>query len=73
MGALRGLKDTGVPMVIAAFAYWVVGMALAVGLAFGAGLGALGVWIGLLVALIVASILLVSRFFALQRAADRLR
>ncbi len=67
MGALRGLKDTRFPLLIAAFAYWVVGIGLAVGLAFGVGLGALGVWIGLLAALAVAAILLVGRFFALQR------
>jgi MATE family multidrug resistance protein len=73
MGALRGLKDTRVPMVIAAFAYWVVGIACAVGLAFGVGLGAIGVWIGLLAALIVAATLLVGRFFALQRAWARHR
>jgi MATE family multidrug resistance protein len=73
MGALRGLKDTRLPMAIAAFAYWVVGIALAVGLAFGVGLGALGVWIGLLAALVVAATLLVGRFFALQRGAARLR
>jgi len=71
MGALRGMKDTRSPMLIAAFAYWVVGIGLAVGLAFGVGLGALGVWIGLLAALMVAATLLVGRFFALQRAAAR--
>ncbi len=71
MGALRGLKDTRRPMAIAAFAYWVVGIALAVGLGFGAGLGAVGVWIGLLAALAVAATLLVGRFFALQRATAR--
>ena len=67
-GALRGLKDTRWPLAIAAFAYWVVGIGLAVGLAFGLGLGALGVWIGLLAALAVAAVLLVGRFFRLQHA-----
>jgi multidrug resistance protein, MATE family len=71
MGALRGLKDTRRPMAIAAFAYWVVGIALAVGLGFGAGLGAVGVWIGLAAALAVAATLLVGRFFALQRMTMR--
>ena len=41
-GALRGLKDTRWPMVFAAFAYWVVGISMALGLGFGAGLGGLG-------------------------------
>jgi MATE family multidrug resistance protein len=71
MGALRGLKDTRWPMAIAALAYWVVGIGLAVGLAFGLGLGALGVWIGLAAALAVAATLLVGRFVALQRARIR--
>ncbi len=68
MGALRGLRDTRRPMAIAAFAYWVVGIALAVGLGFGTRLGALGVWLGLAAALAVAATLLVGRFFAMQRA-----
>ncbi len=38
-GALRGLKDTRVPMVLAALAYWGIGMPL------GAGLGPAG-WAG---------------------------
>ena len=46
-GALRGLKDTRWPMVFAALAYWVVGMAWRSALASALGLGGLGVWIGL--------------------------
>ena len=66
-GALRGLKDTRWPMIFAGFAYWVVGIGLAVGLAFGLGLGGLGVWIGLAGALGVAALLMVGRFLRLQR------
>jgi MATE family multidrug resistance protein len=74
MGALRGLKDTRWPMAFAAIAYWLVGMALAVGLGFGAGLGGLGVWLGLLAGLAVAAGLMIGRFYLLQgRAAGRAR
>jgi MATE family multidrug resistance protein len=66
-GLLRGLKDTRVPMVFAALAYWLVGFGLAVGLAFGAGLGALGVWLALVAALAVAATLMIGRFFTRLR------
>ena len=39
-GALRGLKDTRVPMLLAALAYWGIGMPLGAGLGPGPGLGA---------------------------------
>jgi multidrug resistance protein, MATE family len=73
-GALRGLKDTRWPMVFAAIAYWLVGMACAVGLGFGIGLGGLGVWFGLAAGLAVAAALMIGRFYVLQgRAAGRAR
>ncbi|HEY0084389.1 MAG TPA: MATE family efflux transporter, partial [Allosphingosinicella sp.] len=46
-GMLRGLQDTRVPMVYAAFGYWVVGLLTGVGLAFGLGWQGVGIWIGL--------------------------
>jgi len=61
-GALRGLKDTRVPMAITLFAYWCVGMPLAWWLAFRHGLGARGVWMGLTAGLSVAALLLFARF-----------
>ena len=73
-GALRGLKDTRRPMLLAAIAYWVVGMPL--GAVLGLGLGGLvpamgprGMWIGLIAGLTVAAILLGWRF---QRSSGRL-
>ncbi|MGY3266157.1 MATE family efflux transporter [Lysobacter sp. HA35] len=65
-GALRGLKDTRVPMGLAAFAYWGIGMPL--GATLGLGLlgnrawGPQGMWTGLIAGLTVAAILLCSRF-----------
>lgn len=62
-GALRGLKDTFVPMLIAFGCYWLIGYGSAVWLAFDQGLGPRGLWLGLIVGLISAALLLASRFF----------
>lgn len=62
-GALRGLKDTRVPMAITLFAYWMVGMPVGWWLAFHAGLGARGIWMGLIAGLSMAALLLFVRFW----------
>jgi MATE family multidrug resistance protein len=67
-GALRGLNDTRVPLLIAAFSYWGAGFAASYGLAFGFDLGAVGVWIGLSLGTTVFALLLAWRFHALTRA-----
>jgi MATE family multidrug resistance protein len=61
-GALRGLADTRVPMVIGFASYWVIGLTTSVLLAYWAGLRAQGVWWGLVLGLAVASVLLLYRF-----------
>ncbi|MBL8300040.1 MAG: MATE family efflux transporter [Rhodanobacteraceae bacterium] len=61
-GALRGLKDTRVPMFITVLAYWGVGMPVGWLLAFRAGFGARGMWMGLIAGLSVAAVLLFLRF-----------
>ena len=65
--ALRGLKDTRVPLLLNATSYWGVGFTLAYGLSHYANGGALGIWIGLTTALWVASVLLIARFEILTR------
>jgi MATE family multidrug resistance protein len=62
-GALRGLKDTRVPMLITLFAYWVIGMPVGWWLAFQHGLGARGMWMGLVAGLSVAALMLFTRFW----------
>ncbi|MEW9622692.1 MATE family efflux transporter [Rhodanobacter geophilus] len=62
-GALRGLKDTRVPMAITLFAYWGVGMPVGWWLGFHRGLGARGVWMGLIAGLTVAAVMLFTRFW----------
>lgn len=66
-GALRGLKDTRVPMAITLFAYWLVGMPVGWWLAFHVRLGARGIWMGLIAGLTVAAILLFARFWRSSR------
>jgi MATE family multidrug resistance protein len=55
-GALRGYRDTVVPMVIAAIGYWTIGFAGGWLLAFPLGLGAVGLWLGLALGLAVVDI-----------------
>ncbi|HEU4662836.1 MAG TPA: MATE family efflux transporter [Dokdonella sp.] len=66
-GALRGLKDTRIPMFITTFAYWGVGMPVGWWLAFPRGLGARGMWMGLIAGLSMAALLLSWRFWKLAR------
>jgi MATE family multidrug resistance protein len=61
-GMLRGLHDTRVPMLIAVFGYWVVGIGVGIGLAFGAGWGGVGVWTGLASGLGLVAVLLIWRW-----------
>jgi len=66
-GALRGLKDTRRPMLLAALAYWGLGMPLGAGLGLGLGMGPQGMWIGLIVGLTAAALLLGTRFLRSSR------
>jgi MATE family multidrug resistance protein len=66
-GMLRGLHDTKVPMAIAAFSYWVVGLLTAVGLAFGLGWKGVGIWTGLATGLAVVAVLLLGRWLRRDR------
>ncbi|HEX5325048.1 MAG TPA: MATE family efflux transporter, partial [Acetobacteraceae bacterium] len=61
-GALRGLKDTRMPMLITVFAYWAIGMPTGAWLAFGAGYGVPGMWVGLIAGLTAAALLLFARW-----------
>lgn len=62
-GALRGLKDTRVPMFITVFAYWGVGLPLGAWFGLHLGGGAPGLWIGLILGLSVAALLLALRLW----------
>ena len=57
-GALRGLQDTRVPMLLALLGYWAIGFTTSVALGFFTPLAGIGVWLGLAAGLVVVSALL---------------
>ena len=70
VGALRGYKDTRIPMFIALVSYWVIG--LPIGITFGFGYlegldGVYGFWLGLAAGVGVAAILLAYRLWRVSR------
>ena len=68
-GALRGYKDTRVPMVVTMFAYWVLAFPLAYLAAITYQAPPNYIWAGFVVGLGVAAILLTWRFNRLSRVA----
>lgn len=68
-GALRGFKDTRMPLALAGFGYWGVGFPVAWILGFPSGLGAAGIWWGLAAGLAVTALALGWRF---ERLTQRL-
>lgn len=67
-GALRGLKEARVPMLIALTSYWAIGLPAGYGLAFAAGWGGVGVWWGLALGLSAAALLMTGRLAMRLRA-----
>ena len=63
LGILRGVQDTTVPMLLAGFSYWIVGMPASYLLGFVFDLEGVGVWLGLVFGLGVAAVLLNARFW----------
>ena len=70
-GALRGYRDTAVPMLIAAIGYWAIGFLGGWLLAFPLGLGALGLWLGLALGLGVVAGSLSVRLYIRARSQIR--
>jgi MATE family multidrug resistance protein len=68
-GALRGLKDTLVPMFYTIISFWLIGMTLGYYLTFNAGWGPAGMWVGMIAGLSAAAILMLARFL---RSSQRL-
>ena len=65
--ALRGLKDTRVPMFYNLLAYWFIGLTLGYYLTFNAQMGPAGMWIGMIAGLTVGGSLMVARFLYITR------
>jgi len=66
-GALRGLNDTRVPLIMALVGFWIIGFVSAYVLAFSAGYGPVGIWVGLSLGLTVFAVLVMGRFHLLTR------
>lgn len=64
LGLLRGIRDTRVPMFIAIFSYWCVGIPASYLLAFHAGMGGRGLWLGMVIGLVLSAIGLSARFWS---------
>lgn len=69
-GALRGYKDTKIPMMVNLLSYWIVGIPVGYILGICKGFGAQGLWVGLIAGLTVAAALHNWRFGVLSRAVD---
>jgi MATE family multidrug resistance protein len=67
VGALRGMKDTRIPLLFAAISYWIIGFWLSYLLGFWTTLGAVGIWFGLSIGTVIYATLLVLRFRLLAR------
>lgn len=70
-GALRGFKDTAIPMALCWFSYWAIGFSLAYVLGVRHGLGPLYVWVGLIAGLTVCAALLSVRYAWITKARVR--
>jgi MATE family multidrug resistance protein len=68
-GALRGLKDTRIPMFVNFFSYWIIGFPIGYYLGIVSDFGPEGLWIGLISGLSVAALLHNFRFHRLTRSA----
>lgn len=66
-GALRGLKDTKIPMVVNLISYWLIGFPTGYFLGLKWGFGPQGLWAGLIAGLTVAAILHNWRFHKLTK------
>ena len=61
VGALRGYRDTAIPLLLAVIGYWGIGFAGGWLLAFPAGYGPIGLWSGLAVGLAAVAVMLTVR------------
>ncbi|MDG1936588.1 MAG: MATE family efflux transporter [Paracoccaceae bacterium] len=63
LGILRGMQDTSIPMSMAIFSYWGVGIPIAYWFCFVLNWGGVGLWAGLALGLACAAGGLIARFF----------
>jgi multidrug resistance protein, MATE family len=72
MGALYGLQDTRIPMLLSAGAFWGVGLTTGYLLGFPLGLNGVGLWTGQSIGVAVAGVIFVQRFHRLTSQPRRL-
>jgi multidrug resistance protein, MATE family len=65
-GALRGLQDTRIPMLLSLLAFWVIGLSSGYVLGFVFNFGAIGLWIGQSLGVGVAALVFVWRLHQLM-------
>ncbi|EDY84085.1 MATE efflux family protein [Verrucomicrobiia bacterium DG1235] len=61
LGALRGISDVNVPMLITFVTYWILALPVGYVIGFPLGFGAIGVWMGLAIGLFAAALALYLR------------
>ena len=71
-GALRGLQDTRMPMLLTTLSYWVIAFPLALAAATVWQMPPAMIWVGFVVGLTVAAVLLVTRYAWASRQTARL-
>lgn len=70
VAALRGLKDTRIPMFVSVFGFWLIAFPTAYAFGFVLHWGAVGVWWGLMVGLVISAAILFTRFKYLANKLD---
>jgi len=74
LGALRGLQDTTIPMLVNALCFWLVGFSCGYFLTFHTSIGARGVWIGLALGISSSALLLFWRLcYQIKQLKKKLR
>ncbi len=66
LGALRGLQDAKIPMILSFISYWVIAFPICYYLGLHTSLKTTGIWIGLLVGLAFSALLQTTRFLILS-------
>ncbi|ABB57729.1 MATE efflux family protein [Synechococcus elongatus PCC 7942 = FACHB-805] len=67
MGALHGLQDTRIPLLLSLLAFWMVGVGSSAMLGFQLGWGSTGLWIGQSLGVAIAGGLFLQRFLKLTQ------
>lgn len=73
MGALYGLQDTRIPMILSIVAFWGVGLSSGYILGFPVGLGGVGLWIGQSIGVAFAGLIFLWRFHSLTSKSSFVR